>query len=145
MIVKLKCVYRGTLKRFYCWSMSEEPCIPDSTTQEELEELEYLVERYQVYVLEYQVVDRFNDQFHNDVVSGKWKVRADIVSRVYQRCGPTSCLRQVFQVALKTVGSGWLLSKWEEWSWVADTGSDLGTDLLRAVVEIGNERVLNSR
>ena len=125
--------------------MSEEPCIPDSTTQEELEELGYLVERYQVFALEHQVVDRFNDRFHEDVVSGKWKVCADMVSRVYQRCGPASCLRQVFQAALKTVGPGRLLSEWEEWSRVADAGSDLGTDLLRAVAEIGNERVLDSR
>ena len=43
------------------------------------------------------------------------------------------------------VGLGRLLIEWEEWSRVADVGSDLGTDLLRVVVEIGNERVLDSR
>ena len=37
------------------------------------------------------------------------------------------------------VGLGRLLSEWEEWSRVADIGSDLGTNLLRAVAEIGNE------
>ena len=96
-----------------------------------------------MYTLEYQVVDRFNDRFHDNVISSKWKVHANMVSYIYQRCGPTSCLRQVFQVALKMVGLGRLLSEWEEWSWVADVGSDLGTNLLRVVVEIGNERVLD--
>ena len=36
-----------------------------------------------MYVLKHQVVNRFNDQFYNDVVSSKWKVCTNIVSRVY--------------------------------------------------------------
>ena len=68
-----------------------------------------------------------------------------MVSHIYQRCGLTSCLRQVFQAALKTVGPGWLLSEWEEWSQVANAGSDLDTNLLRAVAEIGNEQILDLR
>ena len=68
-----------------------------------------------------------------------------MVSCVYQRCGPASCFRQVFQAALKMVGLGRLLSKWEEQSWVANIDSDLGTNLLRVMAEIGNERVLDLR
>ena len=143
--VHLKRVNVGTLKRFYRWSLSEEPSIPESTTQEELEELGYLAEKYQVYALEHQVVDKFNDKFHDDSGTSKWTVRADMVSRIYQKCGPASCLRGVFRAALRTVGPERLLREWEEWSQVAGVGGDLGTDLLRAVAETGEARVLDSR
>jgi hypothetical protein len=61
-----------------------------------------------------------------------------MVSRVYQKCGPESCLRRVFQEALKTVGTERLLREWEEWSQVAKEGGVLGIDLLRAVAERRN-------
>ena len=132
-----------TLKMFYCWSLSAKPSIPGEATQEELEELAYFAEAYQVFALEHQVADRFNDALmcgstdraNVNIESRRSNLQVDLVSRVYQKCGPASCLRRVFQAALKKVGSERILDEWEEWSKLAAAGGELGIDLLKAVAE----------
>jgi hypothetical protein len=131
--------------------LSEEPSIPDGTTQEELEELGYFAEEYQVFALEHQVADKFNDKFNDnsttkpssDFRSDKWNLQPNMVSRVYQKCGLASCRQQMFQEALKAVRPEQVLNEWEKWSKVARAGGELGIDLLKVVAETRNVQRLN--
>ena len=127
-----------TLKRFYRWSLSEEPYLHDELTPEELERIAFFAEDYQVFALQHQVADIFNVKFSGKFDRDKLDLEPTMVSRVYQKYGPQSCLRRVFQASLKLVSPGRLLNEWDEWSRLADGGGDLAKDLLKAMVEAQN-------
>jgi hypothetical protein len=141
--VSLKSISLLTLKRFYRWSLSEEPFLRDELTPEELERMAFFAEDYQVFALQHQVADIFNVKFRDNFGPNKWNLEPNMVLRVYQKYGSQSCLRRVFQASLKLVSPERLLNEWDEWSRLAERGGDLAKDLLKPMAERQNMQSRN--